>query len=169
MALFSKEGQELNVHDMQCMWYENEFGLSHLRHSNYRLAAKNFNYIEKHFEQIFEDQFDFHQYSIRKFTLNAYFEMLDMEDELYKNKFAVKSTIGMIKVMKKIESIKESELEKLKPEFEEYKNSEEYKKLLEDLRKKDDDDEYRNDPDPKGYELYEKCVSFPSISQSIFK
>lgn len=27
------------------------------------------------------------------------------------------------------------------------------------MKKKDDDDEYRNDPDPKGYEIYEKCVS----------
>jgi len=50
MALFSKEGSELNVHDMQCMWYENEVGFSHLRLGNYRMALKNFNYIEKHLE-----------------------------------------------------------------------------------------------------------------------
>lgn len=37
------------------------------------MALKNFNYIEKHFEQIFEDQFDFHLYAMRKYTLNAYF------------------------------------------------------------------------------------------------
>ncbi len=31
MSLFSKEGNELNVHEMQCMWYENEVGNSYLR------------------------------------------------------------------------------------------------------------------------------------------
>lgn len=153
---------------MQCMWYENEFGYSYLRQNNYRLAAKNFNYIEKHFEQIFEDQFDFHLYSIRKFTLNSYFEMIDMEDDLYKSKYAISSTIGMIKVMKKIDLIKEAELEKIKPEIEEYKNSKEYQTLQDGLRKGDDDDDYKNDADPKGYELYEKCVSFFKILLSSF-
>lgn len=51
MALFSKETDGcLNVHDMQCMWYETEFGFSYLRQGNLRLALKNFNYIEKHFD-----------------------------------------------------------------------------------------------------------------------
>ena len=58
---------------MQCMWYENEVGFSHLRQGNYRMALKMFNYIEKHLEQIFEDQLDFHLYAMRKYTLNSYF------------------------------------------------------------------------------------------------
>lgn len=52
--------------------------------------------------------------------------MLDMEDSIYKNKYAIKAAIGMIKVMKKIDGIKEQELAKLKPEVEEYKASKEY-------------------------------------------
>ena len=39
--------------------------------------------------------------------------------------------------------------------------SDEYKKLQESLRKKEDDDDYRNDNDPQGYELYTKCLENP--------
>ena len=55
MAIFSKEGNELNVHDMQCLWYEVEVGDSYHRQGNYRLALKNYAYVEKHLDQIFED------------------------------------------------------------------------------------------------------------------
>ncbi len=129
MLLFSKEGQELNVHDMQCMWYESEVGLSYLRQKNYQLALKNFNYIEKHFDQIYEDQFDFHLYSIRKFTVGAYFEMIEMEDSVYKSKYAVKCAIGIINTLKKINANLEEEKSKFEPLHKEYLESAEYKKL----------------------------------------
>jgi hypothetical protein len=47
----------------------------------------------------------------------------------------------------------------MKPEVEQYKASKEYKQLLEEIKKRNDDDEFRNDTDPRGYELYEKFVS----------
>jgi hypothetical protein len=149
----------LNVHDMQCMWYESEVGLSYLRQKNYQLALKNFNYIEKHFDQIYEDQFDFHLYSIRKYTVGAYFQMIEMEDSVYKNKYAVKCAIGIINTLKKINSHVEEEKAKFEPLHKEYLESAEYKKLQEELKKKDEDDDYRNDTDPKGYDHFKKCVS----------
>jgi cytidylate kinase len=60
--------------------------------------------------------------------------------------------------MNKAEKNKEEEAKKLEPEFETYKNSKEYKEIVEDLRKRDEDDEFRNDFDPQGYELYQKSV-----------
>jgi len=80
---------------------------------------KNYNYIEKHFEQIYEDQFDFHLYSIRKFTINSYFQMIDMEDKVYKNKFAVKAAIGYLRVGQKVSKLNtQEELANLRPEIE---------------------------------------------------
>lgn len=41
-----------------------------------------FHYTFKHFEDMSEDQFDFHSYCLRKMTLRSYVEMLRMEDHL---------------------------------------------------------------------------------------
>lgn len=165
MAMYSKDAGDdngLNVHDMQCMWYETECAASYLRKGNLRLALKNYNYIEKHFDQIYEDQFDFHLYSMRKFTLNSYFEMIDMEDRVYRNKYAVRAAIGMMRVAKKASGINaQEEVAKLKPEVDSWKESKEYKKLQEEIKKQDDDNDYRIDVDPKGFELYEKFLADP--------
>jgi hypothetical protein len=89
--------------------------------------------------------------------------MLEMEDNIYKNKFAVKSAIGIIKVMRKVEKIKESERERIKPEIVEYKASTKYQKLQDELKKKDEDDDFKTDPDPEGYDVYENIVRISFI------
>ena len=140
------------------MWYEVEVGNSNQRLGNHRLALKNYNYIEKHFDQIYEDQFDFHVYSMRKFTIFAYFEMIEMEDKIYRNEYAVQAALGLIKSLKKVEKIKEEENKKNEEEFEVYKKSKEYQKLQQEIRQKENEDEYRLETDPEGYELYQSIV-----------
>lgn len=39
---------------------------------------------------------------MRKYTLNSYFQMLDMEDNIYRQKNAVNAAIGLIKTMNKV-------------------------------------------------------------------
>ncbi len=53
--------------------------------------------------------------------------MMDMEDHLYLNKYAVRAALGMIKTAKKaIKMNTQDELAKLKPEIEQYKASKDY-------------------------------------------
>ena len=88
MGPFSRDtgDGELNCHDMQTMWYETEVAAAYKRMGDLRMSLKNYNFIERHLEQIHEDQFDFHFYALRKFALNSYFDMIKMEDELMTNR-----------------------------------------------------------------------------------
>ena len=52
--------------------------------------------VEKHFEDIHEDQFDFHSYCIRKVTLRTYADVLKWEDNLLGHDFYVTATKGLI-------------------------------------------------------------------------
>ena len=88
MTLFTKDGDNSNnLFDMQCMWYEIEYGRSCLRSKAYGKALKKLRAVHTHFIDIIEDQFDFHTYCLRKMTLRAYVTLLRCEDSIYKHKF----------------------------------------------------------------------------------
>jgi hypothetical protein len=56
----------------------------------------------KHFEDIHEDQFDFHSYCIRKVTLRAYCDVLDWEDNLWGQPYYRRAAEGTINLYRKI-------------------------------------------------------------------
>jgi len=62
-------------------------GRSYTRQGKPGLALKKFNETFKHFSDIAEDQFDFHNYCLRKTTLRSYVAMLRMQERLYSHKF----------------------------------------------------------------------------------
>ena len=67
---------------------------------------------------------------MRKYTLNSYFEMIEMEDRVYRNKYAVRAALGVIKVARKALKLNaQEEIASLKPEIDQWKESKEYKKL----------------------------------------
>ena len=99
MALFSKErANELNVHDMQSMWYEIELAEAHFRLENFEKAAEEFKWVEKHVIEMFEDQYDFHFYCFRKMNLNSYIDFMSFEDSLNKQKNFLRAGIGLVKI-----------------------------------------------------------------------
>ncbi|KAF8999086.1 NMDA receptor-regulated protein 1-domain-containing protein [Cyathus striatus] len=61
-----------DLEDMQSMLYLIEEANAHRRNGKLNLALKKFEAIRKIFDEIEDDQYDFHGYNIRKFTLNIY-------------------------------------------------------------------------------------------------
>eukprot|EP00271_Cylindrocystis_brebissonii_P017542 TRINITY_DN4604_c0_g2_i1.p1 TRINITY_DN4604_c0_g2~~TRINITY_DN4604_c0_g2_i1.p1 ORF type:complete len:965 (+),score=256.92 TRINITY_DN4604_c0_g2_i1:597-3491(+) len=97
-ALFTRDGEQYdNLFDMQCMWYELASGDSHLRKNALGKALKKYTAINKHYNDMVEDQFDFHTYCLRKMTLRAYIKMLRFEDKLHSYPFFCKGAHGAIR------------------------------------------------------------------------
>jgi peptide alpha-N-acetyltransferase len=100
VVLFTKEeltGQN-NLYDMQCMWWETECGNTFIRQGRWAEALKKLTAVEKHFEDIHEDQFDFHSYCLRKMTLRSYMGMLRTQDQIRTNKFFLKAAQSIIHI-----------------------------------------------------------------------
>ena len=106
MAVFSKEKpNELNVHDMQSMWYELELAEALVRLEEFGKAAEEFRWIEKHIIEMFEDQYDFHFYCFRKVNLNSYVDFMAFEDTLISHKNFLRAGMGLIKIYLKDPSV----------------------------------------------------------------
>lgn len=99
MSVFSKEkANELNVHDMQSMWFELELAEAYFRIGNLPKAVEEFKWIEKHLVEMFEDQYDFHFYCFRKMNLNAYVDFMAFIDTLMKHKNLLRAGLGLVKI-----------------------------------------------------------------------
>ncbi|CCA77834.1 related to n-terminal acetyltransferase 1 [Serendipita indica DSM 11827] len=84
-GLFTKKdatspGKDLE--DMQSFKFLLEDGQAHLKINRLALALKRFRTIERIFSDLHEDQFDFHSFCIRRFTLNIYFDIIQWDDRL---------------------------------------------------------------------------------------
>ncbi|EXJ82116.1 hypothetical protein A1O1_08185 [Capronia coronata CBS 617.96] len=82
--------------DMQCVWYLTEDGQSYLRQRKLGLALKRFHQILTIFDTWQEDQFDFHNFSLRKGMIRAYVDMLRWEDRLREHPFFSNMAISAV-------------------------------------------------------------------------
>lgn len=83
--------------DMQCVWYLTEDGKSYLRQRKLGLALKRFHQILTVFDVWQDDQFDFHNFSLRKGMIRAYIDMLRWEDHLRDHPFYSSAAIAAVK------------------------------------------------------------------------
>eukprot|EP00826_Nyctotherus_ovalis_P053654 TRINITY_DN6998_c0_g1_i12.p1 TRINITY_DN6998_c0_g1~~TRINITY_DN6998_c0_g1_i12.p1 ORF type:complete len:248 (-),score=88.73 TRINITY_DN6998_c0_g1_i12:380-1123(-) len=108
MAHFAREiNGELNVHEMQCMWYELELGLQYEREGKLAKSFAMYRYIEQHFDTMYDDQFDYHYYALKKGNINAYLQMIKWEDNLYSHKYFMPSALGLLRCYLKAHKIAE--------------------------------------------------------------
>lgn len=87
----SESGPLNDLVDMQCLWYALAIGKSQHRQKQYGPALKTFQQIAKHFVDMFDDQFDFHAYSLRKLTLRMYVTMMRTKSATRPHYFHTKS------------------------------------------------------------------------------
>jgi len=85
-----------DLHDMQCIWYLTEDGQSYLRQRRLGLALKRFHAAFNVFDIWQEDQFDFHNFSLRKGMIRAYVDMLRWEDRLRDHPFYAQIALSAI-------------------------------------------------------------------------
>lgn len=151
-AQFTRENTTVqeNLKEMQVLWFQIECAQTYFRQGKYGLALRKCYEIENVFGDITEDQFDFHQYCMRKMTLSKYVDMIRLEDTLREHRFFRCAAVIAIEIYIQIydgvwnpetgkssdgeNQLSESELKKLKNKR---KKQNAIKKQLEDKKKKD--------------------------------
>ncbi|CAD0025689.1 unnamed protein product [Aureobasidium pullulans] len=106
MGLFTRKeangGPLGDLLDMQCMWYLFEDGEAYKRQNKLGLALKRFKSIHDIFDVWFEDQFDFHSFSLRKGMIRAYVDMIRWEDHLRQHPFYSRAAYSAIDIYVKL-------------------------------------------------------------------
>ena len=102
MGLFTRKeavgGPLGDLLDMQCVWFITEDGESYLRQGNLALALKRFESVYSIFDVWFEDQFDFHTFSLRKGMIRAYVDTIRWEDKLREHPFFTRAALSAINI-----------------------------------------------------------------------
>lgn len=123
--------------------------------SDYQLALKNLKYVQLHSEHIVQDHYDYYQYTLRKFTMKTFEDLITFADKtLLTNRTVTKTAMDFLRLDHRISKVREAEKAAFAPKMEAYLASEDYLKLKEKLSKAEDEDEYKNDSDPLGFFAY---------------
>eukprot|EP01060_Flectonema_neradi_P036723 TRINITY_DN714_c9_g1_i1.p1 TRINITY_DN714_c9_g1~~TRINITY_DN714_c9_g1_i1.p1 ORF type:complete len:723 (+),score=187.56 TRINITY_DN714_c9_g1_i1:34-2202(+) len=100
------------VLEMQAMWYEIAMGDCLYKHGDVINALSKYLLVDRHYEDIQEDQFDFHHYVGRKHNMRAYLEMLRFADDCKNHKFYCNSASRVVRCYLDLHQLGEEECKK---------------------------------------------------------
>ncbi|EST06505.1 Tetratricopeptide TPR2 [Kalmanozyma brasiliensis GHG001] len=91
-----------DLNEMQALWYLVEEAEAHLRTSNWAMALKRVEQLQKVFQEFWDDQLDFHSYCMRKMTLRSYVGMVRFEDGLRSHPAYVRAAKAAVAIYTKL-------------------------------------------------------------------
>ena len=101
MSLFTRNethgGTLGDLLEMQCVWYLTEDAEAYLRQRKIGLALKRYQALANIFDTWQDDQFDFHNFSLRKGMIRAYVDLIRWEDQLRAHPYFTRAALGAIK------------------------------------------------------------------------
>ena len=86
---------EENMLRYQCLWYKVETGLAYLKNNKLLLAHRMFKGILDNFKEMYDDQNDFYNYSLRRYMLNAFYDLIMHMKTIYRNKNVITALFNM--------------------------------------------------------------------------
>ncbi|KAF8970163.1 NMDA receptor-regulated protein 1-domain-containing protein [Flammula alnicola] len=87
-----------DLEDMQSLLFLLEEADAYRGNGKPNLALKRYMAVKKVFDDYEDDQFDFHGYNLRKFTINIYIKLLKWEDQLRSHPAYIKAAIEATKI-----------------------------------------------------------------------
>ncbi|TIC20481.1 N-terminal acetyltransferase A, auxiliary subunit [Wallemia mellicola] len=101
LSLFTRKAAPSSAYDlcdMEALWFMREEAKSYGQKQEYGMALKRLHQVFDTFNQWEEDQYDFHIYCLRKYTIRSYLTTLKLEDELRQNKNYIDSAIEAVRI-----------------------------------------------------------------------
>ncbi len=116
---------EENMKRTQCMWYETECGYCYLKTNLILHSHRMFKSILMQVDNMFEDQNDFYNYSLRRYMLNDFFALIKFMNKIYSGKYLLNALfyLDIIKSLLMKKKDNKEFISSLDKEFEDIKNN----------------------------------------------
>jgi peptide alpha-N-acetyltransferase len=113
---------EENMLRYQCLWFKVETGCAYLKQGKLLMAHRMFKGILDNFKEMNEDQNDFYNYSLRRYMLSDFYNLIINMKKMYKNPIVISSLFNLDLIRSGLQAKykkNEKDLDKFKKQLEE--------------------------------------------------